>query len=100
MAEIGEGGIGCGGGGRLATFFCWATSGLCGLSQGRAPCLVTCVHSSPIHDREKITQGLLAIGGIGCAGAEGLECAVDRLVPLVPLGCRPRLPARFGLVPD
>src|ERR1700694_5160905 len=61
--------------------------------------LVACGHFSPIQDREKIIQGLLAIGSIGCAGAQGLECAVDRLVNLVPLDCRPRLQARFGLVP-
>src|ERR1700730_5339593 len=57
------------------------------------------VLSSPVHDSEKIAEGLLAIGGVRGGGAQGLEGAVDRLVDLVPLGSGPRLQSRFSLVP-
>src|SRR5229473_3759 len=64
-------------------------------SLGRARSVV----SSPVHDREQIAEGLLAIGGVRGSGAQGLEGAVDRLVDLVPLGSRPRLQSCFSLVP-
>src|SRR5229473_3531047 len=42
-------------------------------SLGRARSVV----SSPVHDREQIAEGLLAIGGVRGSGAQGLEGAVD-----------------------